>query len=160
MKERTSLTWNSVYIQGGNAFKFNLPLIAVGGCEEGLNATTELQEYIITLGNEIQSCSYVIKSSSGSGLDVTITDGTTDSQMCGEHEVLYDTRRFRFKHLSVLGCSQIIVESVLKDHNGSHKTPGNIASRTFFDRSEWYCGFHKLNLGQADDSMLLSTLSL
>ena len=60
----------------------------MGGCEEGLNATTELQEYTITLGSEIQSCSYVIMSSSGAGLDVTITDGTDDSQMCGEHEVL------------------------------------------------------------------------
>ena len=166
MKERTPLTWGSRSLKHSCMFKFKLPLFAVGGCEENLNATTELQEYTIALGSEAQSCTYVLTSSSGSGLDVTITDGTTDSGMCGEHEVLYDTRRFIFQTLMCFTLQSKIysfqkhsfkkmLNWCLKDLQRVTKPPLSEMPRlSLFWAFSWH-GIH--NMGYTNDSLLLST---
>ena len=76
--------------------------IAVEKCGESLNATTQLQEYVIPPPqSDSHSCDYAITSSPGSSLDVTITDGTIGTAICGDYEVIYGARAFGFAHLDL-----------------------------------------------------------
>ena len=59
-------------------------------CEEQLNANLTSQEYTITSSNDVHRCSYIIMTQPGSGVEGTITDGTSSGVGCGAVTVLFN----------------------------------------------------------------------
>ena len=70
-------------------------LCLVKECGEELNATVTSQQHAVTSSSDMGRCSYVITSSPGSGVEVTISTGTLGGGVaCSSVKVAFDPSKF------------------------------------------------------------------